>query len=59
MTFDHILSRLRGQKSRKTGAELHNLTRAMNGSHVTLGGLLVCFYIYVNVIFYDDVDLAI
>jgi hypothetical protein len=30
MMFDHILSRLRVQKSREMGAELHNLTRAMN-----------------------------
>jgi hypothetical protein len=45
MTFDRILSRLRVQKSRETGAELHNLTRAMNNIHVTVGGLLVCLYI--------------
>ena len=43
LTFDHILSRLQGelQKSRETGAELHNLTRAMNDIHDTLGGSLL------------------
>ena len=43
LTFDHILSRLQGelQKSRETGAELHNLTGAMNDIHDTLGGSLV------------------
>jgi len=43
LTFDHILSRLQGelQKSRETGAELHNLTGAMNDIHETLGGSLV------------------
>ncbi|KIM79867.1 hypothetical protein PILCRDRAFT_823052 [Piloderma croceum F 1598] len=42
LTFDHILSRLQGelQKSRETGAELHNLTGAMNDIHDTLGGSL-------------------
>ena len=39
LTFDHILSRLQGklQKSRKMGAELHNLSGAMNNIHDTLG----------------------
>lgn len=43
LTFDHILSRLQGelQKSRETGAELHNLTGAMTEIHDTLGGSLV------------------
>jgi hypothetical protein len=43
LTFDQILSRLQGelQKSRETGAELHNLTGAMNDIHNTLGGSLV------------------
>jgi hypothetical protein len=43
LTFDHILSRLQGelQKSRETGAELHNLTGAMTDIHDTLGGSLV------------------
>jgi hypothetical protein len=42
-TFDHILSRLQGElkKSRETGAELYNLTGAMNDIHDTLGGSLV------------------
>ncbi|KAL0958532.1 hypothetical protein HGRIS_000673 [Hohenbuehelia grisea] len=42
LTFDHILSRLQGelQKSRDTGAELHNLNSAMNEIHDTLGGSL-------------------
>ena len=32
LTFDHVLSRLEGelQKSRETGAELHNLTCVIN-----------------------------
>jgi hypothetical protein len=40
LTFNHILSRLQGelQKSRETGAELHNVTFAMNDIHDTLGG---------------------
>lgn len=43
LTFDHIISRLQGelQKSRETGAELHNLTGAMSDIHDTLGGSLV------------------
>ena len=43
ITFNHNLSRLQGelQKSRKTGAELHNLTGAMNDRHDTLSGPLV------------------
>ena len=43
LTFDLILSRLQGelQKSCKTGAELHNLTGAMNDIHDMLGGSLV------------------
>ena len=43
LIFDHILSRLQGelQKSRETGAELPNLTGAMNDIHDTLGGSLV------------------
>jgi hypothetical protein len=43
LTFDHILSRLQGelQKSRETGAVLHNFTGAMNDIHDTLGGSLV------------------
>jgi hypothetical protein len=43
LTFDHILSCLRGelQKSRETGAELHNFTGAMNDIHDTLSGSLV------------------
>jgi hypothetical protein len=42
-TFDHILSRLQGelQKSRETGAELYNLTGAMNDIQDTLSGSLV------------------
>jgi hypothetical protein len=37
LTFDYILSRLQGelQKSCETGAELHNLTGAMNAIHET------------------------
>jgi hypothetical protein len=44
LTFDHILSRLQGEllKSHETGAELYNLTGAMNDIHDTLGGSLVC-----------------
>jgi hypothetical protein len=40
LTFDHMLRRLQGelQKTRETGAELHNLTGAMNDMHDTLGG---------------------
>jgi hypothetical protein len=43
LTFDHVLSRLQGelQKSCETGAELHNLTGAMNDIHDTHGGSLV------------------
>jgi hypothetical protein len=54
LTFDHILSRLQGelQKSRETGAELHNLTGAMNDIHDTLGGSLVSpfksYFIYLG-----------
>lgn len=46
LTFDHIISRLQGelQKSRETGAELHNLTGAMGDVHDTLGGSLVRIY---------------
>jgi hypothetical protein len=46
LTFDHILSRLQGelQKSRETGAELHNVTSAMSDIHDTLGGTIVWFY---------------
>ena len=42
LTFDHILSRLQGelQKSRETGAELHNITGAMSELHDTIGGAL-------------------
>ena len=42
-TFDHILSQLQGklQKSHETGAELHNLTGAMNDIQDTLSGSLV------------------
>jgi hypothetical protein len=50
LTFDHILSQLQGelQKSRETGAELHNLTGAINDIHGTLGGPLVHheYYLY-------------
>jgi len=37
LTFDYILSRLQGelQKSCETGAELRNLTGAMNAIHET------------------------
>jgi hypothetical protein len=43
LIFDHILSRLQGelQKSRETGASLHNLTGPMDDIHDTLGGSLV------------------
>ena len=43
LTFDHILSRLQGelQRSCEMGAELHNLTGAMNDIHDMLGGSLV------------------
>jgi hypothetical protein len=36
LNFDHILSRLQGElwKIRETGAELHNLTSAMNDIHM-------------------------
>jgi hypothetical protein len=46
LTFDHILSRLQGelQKSRETGAELHNLTGAMNDIHNTLWSALVSLH---------------
>jgi len=48
--FDHILSQLQGklQKSREMGAELHNLTGAINDIHGTLGGSLVHheYYLY-------------
>jgi hypothetical protein len=42
-----ILSRLRGelQKSREAGAELHNLTRAMNDIHDTRHW---CVMIFIN-----------
>ena len=45
LTLDHVLSRVQGelQKSRETGAELHNLTRAMN-AHDPLGGFIVCIF---------------
>jgi hypothetical protein len=43
LAFNHILHRLQVelQKSRETGAELHNLTGVMNDIHDTLGGSLV------------------
>ena len=43
LAFDHIMNRLQVelQKSRETGAELHNLTGVMNDIHDTLGGSLV------------------
>jgi hypothetical protein len=46
LTFDHILSRLQGelQKSRETGAELHNVTSTTNGIHNPLGGSIVRLY---------------
>jgi hypothetical protein len=48
--FNHILSQLQGklQKSHEMGAELHNLTGAINDIHGTLGGLLVHheYYLY-------------
>jgi len=50
LMFDHILSQLQGklQKSREMGAELHNLTGAINDIHGTLGGSLVHheYYLY-------------
>jgi hypothetical protein len=46
LTFNHILCRLQGQlqKCRETGAELHNVTSAMNDIHDTLGGSIVRLY---------------
>ena len=43
ITFDHLLSRLQGelQKSRETGADLHNLNNSMADIHETLGGNVV------------------
>ena len=43
LTFDNILSWLQGElrKSREIGAELHNLTGAMNHIHDILRGSLV------------------
>jgi len=43
LAFDHILSRSQGelQKIHETGAELHNLTGAMDDIHATLGRSLV------------------
>ena len=45
LTFDHTISRLPGelQKTYEAGAELHNLTGAMDDIHDTLGGSLVSF----------------
>lgn len=55
LTFDHILSRLQGelQKSRETGAELHTLTNAMTEIHDTLGGTLVCFSAFTNLLLFQ------
>lgn len=56
LTFDHILSCLQGklQKSRETGAELHNVTNAMNDIHDTLGGSIVCFISHFYVCVLND-----
>jgi hypothetical protein len=49
LTVDHILSRLQGelQKSRETGAELHNLTKAMNDIHDTRPCESVIFLLFI------------
>ena len=50
LTFDHILSHLQGelQKSQEMGAELHNVTSAVNQNniHNTLGGSIEQFLLY-------------
>jgi hypothetical protein len=48
LTFDHILSRLRGesQKSQEMAAELHNLAGAMHDIHDTFGESLVRFILF-------------
>jgi hypothetical protein len=56
--LDHLLSRLQEelQKSRETGAELHNLMGAMNDIHDTLGGSLVsgsCYLFTISDVFFS------
>jgi hypothetical protein len=49
LTFDHIFTQFQGelQNSRKTGAEPHNLTGAINDIHDASAGL---WYVFIFVI---------